>query len=471
MGTPDIRLVTNPSDSPSLAGVTIFDFNPAVKRVPPGQWLIRDTLDFGAPKLLGDRDAVDALWGERDITFKVRIGGSKTYALGRQAAMARAMTNLVGGRGWLRVQLKPSTQPVWFRMYRPELGALVLENAAADGDADIWDIPVSLPVEPFAYGAEVTLLAAQTVNNDPTAATNPMRLVLPAVPGDAPTPLRVTFNSLPAPVTDHRFRISNVASLSQRLPIGLALATGLGPDTAPASVASAIGGACVSVSFTVAPGLANRVTSTLSSVPLGRYQVFVRAALDAETTTTQLQMSIGGATGALVPFVPNSRPFTPFVANGWTWVDLGAFTIPRSPLPASEPQNLSISPGFSLAAGRTSVAGTLRLDHLLLVPIGGHDVVESRTICPSWPAAAYLTGHKVVVDGESSSVFGYDGSAPYNAQTEVSGGAFVRGVPGQFNVLSIILHAQGGSGVSDDKALAQSVTVTCHPKLLYLGDS
>lgn len=453
MSWPLIKIV----DAPSMTANVLWDFNPGV-RIAPGRWTVDESVGF--PELLGDVDAIDPLYGPREIGFTQRIVDTKPNALAAQSALSRVL--LRTDRAWLLWQFNALTKPIWFRTWRPVPDEMVLANVAADTVQDIWDIKVRIPAEPFAYGERVTQ-SAQTINNDPAHGTNPCRIVLTAFSGDAPTRLRIASTASAAVDQNVQWLWSLLSSPIQQTPMHVTIGTGdsftATNDTAAASaIGSFSGGTGRVTNFATLPGMKERLTQTVSGITPGRYRMFVRALL-IKNTTFQLSGSTSGIVGETVTL---AYPGVDIV----TWVDLGSFAIPKQADPDS---TTTVSTLLTLSAGRTAGTGSLSWDSVLLVPEHSTQGRYTRTQRTWWAGTGLANGEVGTWDGDSegfwSSTTASDPSLP---------GVFLTATPRNAHVLTLLQGVDApynGGAVDDTITKSASVVVSYYPRYLYVGDA
>lgn len=120
-----------------------------------------------------DDRVVDLRWG--------LLASGVDDAATRVQALARELDR--PGGNFLQWKPEGATHPVFFRTHRIGMDAIHLR-----GDGTHFDVEVSVPAEPFAYGV-ATHLSPVTVNNDPAAGSNGMFFDVTDVRGDVETPL------------------------------------------------------------------------------------------------------------------------------------------------------------------------------------------------------------------------------------------------------------------------------------------
>jgi hypothetical protein len=273
---PLVKLMT----APDTAATVLYDFNIEDGLTPLRRCRVeQDDFSVGVPALQGDPDSIFPQYGPRTVAFSVQVWGPKSYALGKVSAAARW---LLRDNSWLMVQLSASMKPVWFKLYRPEPGALSFDHVDKTDTKDVWRWTVSLPAEPFAYGAKVSI-PQFTITNNPISGTNKCFYQLPTILGDAPAPL--TLDILPSSGTTWtggRALIASAAidpSLSYTGPIvWQASAFTAGTDTTATTPATAyFGDGYRGITFTTQAGAATRLSGTTPSDPASRPILRLRA--------------------------------------------------------------------------------------------------------------------------------------------------------------------------------------------------
>jgi hypothetical protein len=469
MTYPEIKLV----DAPSATAAVLFDFNDTTAT--PKRSVNADDFTIGVPELQGDVDAIDPLYGERLVSFTCQMTGTKAQVAAAQSTLSRRL--LAPGQGWLWVRMTPTSRLLFFRTYRAQPADLSFDlvQTTSTTKSERWELRIDLPCEPFAYGELVTQAAA-TLSNDPTTGTNPQRVVLPAITGDAPAPLRLrlAYNELNQ---ENWALFALHAGATSRPPINVGVGTsdgltaGTDTTTVTAGVANTyIGGSYKSVSFATQTGLSTRLLGNLAAVEPGRYRIFIRAGIVAPgggvTARNTFNLTVFGIT--------STRRYSSTNTNVvMSWLDFGDFELPpRRPTEAAD-VGPNVTPSFSLGISRESTGGTVSLDHILIVPVGVSDTVESRIMRVYTDIVQ--SGQAVNADArtETAWVATTATGLQQNANTAVVG-VMPRGIPGAQNVLTVLLAAppEGLGPIDDDLTnYAPVLTVSYYPRFLYIGDS
>lgn len=473
MTYPDVRFVANSND----AAATLFDFND-VEASPPRQ-VDADDFSFGAPSVEGDVDAIDPMYGDRQIEFSMSIQGTKPEVAAVLSALAR---RLLAGPTWLRYQQHEASDILFFRVLRAQPGAVSMDRVwTVDADnREWWTVGLSLPCEPFARGEWVTH-PVQTVNNDPAHATNPCNIVLPAIQGDAPVPLRITVNpSSSSEMPGYRWMLALHGGDTSRRPVVWQIGAGdgwtAGADTGASVTASGYsGGSYRQVSFATNAALATRLSGPAPTalVP-GRYKVLVRTDRTDSSSVFSLQFSTFGQ-GSRSAVVTARKATT--AASHATWVDLGDFALPPFSPPKGEDPGTSFAPIITLEVGRVSGSGSLRLDAFMLVPLETANTASSSVLFTEMPVFGIEPGAGLGVwDGDLDAFWGYNASGLSAAIETRKEGVFPKATPGVQNVLTVLQQVNAlrpffGEDASDSIAASSVVTVAYQPLFLYLGDS
>lgn len=457
-----------------------------------------DGFSLGAPTLDVEPGAVGGTYGYRSITLTPRIEGPKAPALSLLAALNR---ELLRWENWLLVQLDELTEPVWFHIYQSPPSALSLDEVYVDDfrrQDDAWQTTLNLTADAFALGERITF--------DPIAVTqssdgsHPLACVLPAIKGDASTPLRVrveTANSQPDLITWLLSSVSVtdvVADPILNIGFGDGLTNHVGTHT-PDSSSAYYGGSYrqVDVSAIDAPNsprsFAERLTGPFPTVPEGKYKVMLRYEADATPgqppITYTLQLQITDASGNIAGPVqtqiiyPNGGVTTGGTFQGWA--DLGNFTLPSGyPTPSDITAPLAPSQ-FSLRIGtQGNVPGTLRLDALKLIPVDGRNVVEASSLFATLIGRTLSGDMAGTWDGETESFWLQHRSSQvvYPSLPSMRGGFPTANPAAASNVLEVIAVSGPPTGVLPgelDKPTSTgavaSVTVSYQPRYLHLpGD-
>ena len=467
---PKVQAVTGPDPSAE----TVFDFNRIDDliscTVAHADWSI------GVPQLEGDVDAIHPMYTERVLSYTLQVEGSEGQALNAQALLARW---LLAGPGWIRFQLSPLTEPVTFATYRARPGDLsfahVVVDQRAPGRRSLWEIGVEVPAEPFAYGAKVTLDPI-VLSNDPAAATNPCRVVIPEVRGDAPAPFRFDVSAA-ACGGGSRWMMALHAGTTQRTPVLVDIGTGdgltAGTDTdAGTAGAQYVGGSARVVDFGTVSTMETRLTG-LSQPPVttGRWRVLLRVNRLGGMGDHVFRFLQTAATTLVTGATVASARGDTSTAHAY-WVDLGEFTFPAFGPPPGEPGTFAGSGGWELQVGVPSgTHGYIGLDALLFVPVEVEDTIAAQALFTNLVDGLPYQG---VWDGDLERFWAYAGGLQMAASRPEIAGRFPELVPGVSNVLTILRQVNGptppqGGDASDAITAAGTLTLSYYPRHLYIG--
>jgi hypothetical protein len=264
---------------------------------------------------------------------------------------------------------------------------------------DTWKITVPLVADAFAYGARVAMSTAQVVQS-PADLTGPtrtaMRVVLPAIKGDAPTPLRVVLT--PAATSAAGINaawlvgcLTGLASMSDPV-VDIGLGDGLtaGAGTATGSSNTAFfSGSYRAVTISAGANFLQRLSGNLSAVPAGRYKVLLRYEVDSDPSANKTYLFAFGTapTSSFAPTYGTSVQLTMPLATPTTVVYRS--TSPTTPaVPAHRRRHLM--PGLRGALsirvndGRTDRIVTRYCRGLKFTKVapGGHQSLSFTMVLP-----------------------------------------------------------------------------------------
>lgn len=473
------------TSGPSTSATVRYDFN---NQANPRAYPLSEGLDLGVPEFVGDPESAGVSYGYRDMQLVQRIrGGSKTEAMSRMSILAR---ELLRADNWLRVQMTPATESVWFRTYRTTPGSLSLEHvqvaqSGAQPTYDAWDITVPLVAEGFAYGARVSL-SPVTVTNDPASGTNRVHYILPTVLGDAPAPLRVHVNpDNPVYMNGYRWMLALHSADTQQSPIlwqiGGSDGWTAGTDTSASTATNPTeytGGTYRAVSFATVAALTTRISgSTPSTPPPGRYKVLARVVRSdtASVFSVRFGQAIGPAVYGYGPTVVTTRAAST-AARHATWVDLGEQTFPTGWSAPPGNAGLPSPPAIALQLGRVSGAGSANIDAILLQPIAMETTREARTLFSEfYGLGIFVDGGVGIWDGDYETFWSYSQFGAAVPVTPELVGQFPRVIPDVTNTLTILQQVNGrtsifGDDASDLLTATTEITLSYHPRWLFLGD-
>lgn len=485
-------------DGPSAGATVRLDLNDTTASAPRG---VESDFDLGVPTLEGDPDAVGQVFGFRSPRFTVQVKGSKANALAFVSALSK---ELLRRTNWVMFQLNATTSPVWFRTYRVGYQPLSLEEvygtpaggAAPAGFNDRWRVEVPLVAEPFVYGARVTIPAVQIVQA-PADLAGPtryaMHYTLPAIKGDAPTPLRVSITPTIADANRNAaWLVGCVNGTTAVIDLigdigtgdGAIAGTGMG---APVVDATYFGGSYRTITIGAAtPNLLNRFGLTLGgppgTLPAGRYKVQLRCAYNAgvaKTLVFRVQPFLNGFSGtAPTNFRSVSVPVLGTDTGRRFWVDVGEVNAPFGVTPPSDAgvTNPPLTLGFDIGTGDGS-ASSVNVDAVRLIPVDGPQVASATFLRHSAPQALGfpLAG---TFDGDSEQFWfnnGGLGGITYESVSTLKGGYPVADPAAAKNLLIIQALDSGEASVSGGTYITTlnqlaTVGVSYCPRYLHVGD-
>lgn len=386
--------------------------------------------------------------GNRTIVLPLHLKGNAAS----QSTAIEALCRQVANDGILKVQL--ASNPVFFKTF----GNPGIEQTIRALLQDTSTITLEIEAEPYAYGIREEVTGSPwTLSNDPAAATNPCKIDMTNIKGDAPTPLLLLATSTGA-TNGLAGRTTHFASRRRGDPTAYANAIQaeamtFGTSTAAAVDASMSGGN----KATVTPGTATHILRASDTFPAngvstiearGEYRVYARLKKVAgEVWTVQLKYGLD----ATAPVANDIQTLTAAMGAGPYWVDLGKVPVPLW----SDPVSASLSgvaakvllPFVGLYAGRTSGTGVLDIDCLYFMPAD-----EPTTLIARFP----VTDTTYAIDGTTDA-----GGNCYAATTTldeiiatvgpvemVGGGGFPELIPGsQVNRLHILRNVDSAGSV------------------------
>lgn len=473
-------------DQPSTSATVRYDFNStagAAQCYP----LQGAGLDLGVPTFDGQPGGVGGYYGYRQQAFTQRVNGSRAVALAKISALSK---ELLRPTNWLRLQWASDVSPVYFKTYAGEPGALSLENA--HDNAQAWDITCPLTAEGFAYGARVTMSAA-TITQAPSG-TNPMRLVLPTIKGDAPTNLRVSLQPN-GTAADNGVEwligcCSDDGTMSDPV-IDIGTSDGLTAGTntgAGVSNAAYFNGsyrqASIAVSDAIGGGnLATRISGTLPTLTPGRYKVLLRAEIDNLATSRTYIFRFDQTTGGILSLgaaVPLANPATGSTYTRQGWIDLGDYTLPFGYNPAPDVALATVASTFNLNIGLAdNTAATIRIDALKLVPVAGPVVTQASTLRATYSATPLAGGTTIgYFDGDSMTSWETNTTPVGQVGAPALAGGFPVVDPNAArNLLTVMAYRNGlAAGSASSTTGITGLNQTCsmigsyYPRYLYMGD-
>lgn len=415
-----------------------------------------DPIDFGVPEWSGDPDAVGGVYGYRTVSFTQLVDGGRPTVLAELATLSRL---LLAAEAWLMVQMSPTSVPRWYHTWRSTPAALDPSNVILHNDnpQGLWGIAMSVKADPWLYGERVTQPTV-TVANNPTAATNPMSVVLPEIVGDAPAPLRIGVT--PSGDTMSRQWLLGVTRALKLHDVGTGdgLTTGAG-TSAPVSDSSYAGGSYRATSFTTTPGMADRLTCP-DMLPSGEWLILVRVAASGPSPGSAVfRIAVRG----LIHTNPVMTTVTlPALTDQWVVVG-------RIRGGADVPADVDSTPAdeyMILAAERVSGAYDLRWDAIALVAVGTQDEPDSATLLFDTPI--YPTGADFWWDGDQESYWAEGTTTTYAVASRQQRGVYPTVSPGATNTFVLVpAIADPLQNVPDDITDSSAVTLSYLPRYVW----
>lgn len=475
MSNPVLQFV----DGPSSTATVRYDFNSqtATCRTLP---LGGDGLDLGNPSYDGEPGGVGARYGYRPLRLTQRIIASKAVALARMSVLAK---ELLREGNWLRVQVDPTLGAVYFKTYRTEPGAMSMEWSETAG---AWDVTVPLEADPFAYGAAEIIPTLQIIQA-PADLAGPVRgamhTVLPAIKGEAPTPLRISLT----PATGNANSgstwlvgcIAGTTAMSDQLyEIGTGdTVTALTGTAAASADATCFGGTCRIVTIAAAtPNLLPRFTMlTNPVVPLGRYKVMLRCATNAAVKPFLFRVGQVPSGGAVPTYKPSVAFTNPGGSGQKFWVDLGDINLPFGVDAPADAGGASVPREIYFDIGTADgTATTLIVDAMQLIPVDGPTVTKASLIRSRHDNSGFGVGHIGTYDGETEQFWKrlVAGLAFVDAPTALSGSLPDVDPAAGRNLLIVMATDSADTSATQITSLnAQlAVDISYYPKYLHVGD-
>jgi hypothetical protein len=368
-------------DRPDPAAVVRLDVNTWGVVATKDVWPTHDGFTLGAPSFEGVPGGYGGQYGPRAARFGVVIRGNRADATAAMSAIAREL--LREGGNWLFFQLTPGAKPMWLRTYQSGPEALSFEALRDADTADTrrtqWGVGVALVCDPFMLGARVTP-SPVTINNDIAHASNPLMARLPAIEGDAPTPLRILTSVPPANKTQLLAMVSveedDPHQASYTTPIRITGGWDMFNGTTQVSDAAMSGGVGYRVSFAGVATLASRLVDNTAALVgpsarmySGRLRAFVRVGKAATNATYQVQLGQYAVDG---PVWNDAVTVAVTPGTAFQWVDVGEIQYPfANPLTKAYADLADLGSGLgdlSIRAARTVGTADLDIDSLLLIP-------------------------------------------------------------------------------------------------------
>lgn len=392
-------------------------------------------------------------YADRELVITV---GLDTATPDQAAEAIQAIARLLNSEGqWLKYQT--AIEPVFFRTKRAEIDALAEFNGQRDG---FREVTLRIPAEPFAYGLPVT--GTTTINNDPTAATNPMSYVFPAIQGDVATPVSMSL-------------VSEASHASLFANLMLSMSSGSNVPTTPAfvqtvSVTGASAGWTYTGGFADVDGIGGTVSryvkasGTLTAGPTlqlpssqGDYRILAR-----------LKASADGTAQLVMPDGVTKSTRTLEVDADYHWYDFGVFRLPdfysTTAIPVVDQPSTSGTTAVSIYLNLTGATGDVRVDGVLAVPAGLDDDAASSLLLGAGGGSA-ASGWTTFVDSLSSRLLIY--KSGLRTQSVAVAGGFPSLLPGTRNVMTLVRALPFSVG-SDPLTAGGVMNYLYYPRYLYI---
>lgn len=464
---PVLQLVTRPDvDADVLLDLNADD---------PDPWQVdvsANDFSLGSPSFEGEPGATGVDHGPRTLTIPLTAATSGPVAKAGLAQLARL---LLRPTVWLRFAHAPADEPKWFQLYTSELPALEWADVYQDDDdtGSFWRLTLTVQAAPWAVGPRETIPVFALPNN-PTSAG--CFKVLPDIKGDARTPLVVNLD--PDRAWDSgRLLLSTVALENLQGTLYTALysvaASGgtAGTNTTAPADATAIGGTSSVTTFTTDATMVLRRSSIPVTPPLpGLYRLLVRAKSTGSSTAFGIRAAVSPLAGATLS---EGRDVDYIAATtNWYWFDLGLFSIPGGLRNVVDDDTVTTDALVSLYAERTGGAGSLSLDHLVLVPVDVQGTRSTITTLIDWPSFTAPSGTRSAdVDAERDLIRVRNAAGALVGWRETSPlGGWPHAVPGCANLVHLFPSMLGPStSVADALTATTDVTITYRPRYLNLA--
>jgi hypothetical protein len=422
-------------DQPVATPATLFDLNDKIDAaIDMGQ-----TFDISPPPLkksVSGNNMQDggqltaAAYQNRILQFDVQLGPQGAHSVSQKEQLLTELTmELSKPSNLLMYKASPTSAPIFFQTIRSD--SYVVNSGG--GSRKGWNLRCQVEALPFGLGVRHSIVNGVTITNDPASGTNPARLDITGVKGDAPAPafinLGASFGATSYFIFSQRTRDTTITPFVQ------AESGTLGTDTTLPGNDAAFSGAgsnYARTSFTTAT-MTTRLTLTIPTQSKGTYRIFARIRNNTATTTYQVQTNFPGTSSFSGPIVEFS-----LTSGAISVIDLGLFDFP---FPAAAPSQFGYSrlaassypaQTMQIQAARTSGTGTLDFDYLYFMP------ADERLLTIQGVAAL----GRIIIDGPNERAYGMSsGSDPFgvtrvldNAGALVpSFGGFPNLVPGVTN--------------------------------------
>lgn len=401
-----------------------------------------------------------AAYENRTLTIHVQVQDRKNPAA-TIAQIQRLNRELDRGMNVLRWQPEPSVPAVYFRTFRaPDYSFTV------DHGTNLWDIVLSIPAEPFAYG-EAEDSADVVVRNNPQDPDNPKFFEITGIKGDVETPLIITVDAV---MWYHQsvFATRRGGTPANAPRVLEAESMTMGTNTVVTASGTAYSGTGTN-NTAVTTFTTNNIATTRLSVGTfpatpspdvrGTYRVFARLNTSVANSSYRVRL-YHGKRGVF----NDSAVYTIFNTNRPVMVDCGLVQLPEGFDPQGigpSGSRLSVAGGnFSFGIERTAGTGNAIWDYILFVP------ADDRFCIVNWGT---VETSQYVMDGYQRAIYGMDAS---NNVIDI-GAAYFTGdpplvSPGVTNRVTYINDVSPTPGADDFNSWTATLTYTYFPRYLYV---
>lgn len=431
MSPPEIALVSAPSPSATL----LYRFNVEDGR----RAAAHSGFDLGAPVWRGEPGVVGGSDDYRTIRFTHWLtprSGDPDSVL--QTALDTLGRLLLSRTCWLLIRQRPTSAPVWARLWRSSPGPLSFEDLRIDtAISGRYGIPLEFRADPYLVGEQQSLASSITVNFDPAAGSNPCLYTLPAVVGDAPAPAVVQLAW-----SNNRHGYRHFVSSSSAAPTFHQLGTGDGmtidADTTIVSNPSFSNGSTRSTSFAAVATMLDRITGNGPALAPGAYKVF--ALCWRSDTATQFNIRFGQKVQLSYAYQPTRQ--VPWVSGGASghgaWIEVATLLdIPQGTGVDLSAESGTVTPDIAIGLQRTSGSGAVRVDALAFVPVRDSLYVDHPDIGPG-DSFLFREVHDGELEPEALYVRQAIGGALVPSQAAAVEGGYLTVVPGAGNTITML---------------------------------
>lgn len=359
-----------------------------------------------------------AAFQNRILKFTTAIDpmGAKTVPQ-KEQLLTELNMELAKPENLIMYQPSPASEKVFFQTVRSD--AYVLDHRG--GSKKAWRVQCEVEAQPFAIGIRQSPIVNATITNDPATGTNPQKLDITGIKGDATAPAFIRMGT--------SFGAQGQWIFAQKTDNATALATAFvqaeagtqGTDTTTQAndvLYSGAGNNFSRTTFATNANLTARLTLTIPHTIRGTYRVYVRIRTGTGTNNYTLQAAYPGANRFFGPSTDVESS-----AQGFQIVDLGLMDFP---FPSPTPPQFGYSrltgssypsQNIEIHSARSSGAGNLDIDYVYFMP-------ADERMCQFSNLAA--VGF-IVLDGAQEKAYGMTSASDPFGATRVpdSGGGIV----------------------------------------------